>query len=144
MSFQFQTIQKEGTNHRLPYLIPNLIKLNPNQLQQTSNQTRFQTTNPKKASPKFQNKLLKHLNPKTKPQLQTISSFNIRTTLANLISQNYNSIQNKTNETTCSSAAEHGHLHILQWVRENKCQWDKMTCVAAVEGGFYGHLHILQ
>ena len=44
-------------------------------------------------------------------------------------------------KTVCSCAAEGGHLHILQWARENDCPWDKYTCVLAAGGG---HLHILQ
>jgi len=45
------------------------------------------------------------------------------------------------NLLTCAYAAEGGHLHILQWARENGCPWDKYTCAEAAEGG---HFHILQ
>lgn len=34
-----------------------------------------------------------------------------------------------------------GHLHIIQWARQNDCPWNKDTCEDAV---FNGHLHILQ
>jgi hypothetical protein len=44
-------------------------------------------------------------------------------------------------DRTCSAAARYGHLNILQWVRENGCPWDKWTCFAAAEAG---HLNILQ
>ena len=42
---------------------------------------------------------------------------------------------------TCSEAARGGHLEVLQWARENGCEWDAYTCRAAAEGG---HLEVLQ
>ncbi len=46
-------------------------------------------------------------------------------------------------EWTCSSAAEGGHLHVLQWARSQdpQCPWDWRTCVYAARGGY---LHVLQ
>ena len=41
----------------------------------------------------------------------------------------------------CINAAEGGHLHILQWARQNGCPWDMNTCAEAALGG---HLAILQ
>ena len=41
---------------------------------------------------------------------------------------------------TCSSAAQGGHLGVLQWARENGCEWNYMTCCAAAEGGHLGVL----
>jgi hypothetical protein len=45
------------------------------------------------------------------------------------------------NAGTCARAAKAGHLHILQWCRENGCHWNERTCEHAAEAG---HLHILQ
>jgi hypothetical protein len=48
------------------------------------------------------------------------------------------------NIRTCSAAARHGHLALLQWAREQEpppCQWREDTCVNAAEGG---HLAVLQ
>ena len=42
---------------------------------------------------------------------------------------------------TCSSAAEGGHLEVLQWARANDCPWDGWTCAYAASGG---HLEVLQ
>jgi len=44
------------------------------------------------------------------------------------------------NENTCATAAKYGHLHILQWARENGCPWDITTCGQAA---INGHYHIL-
>lgn len=41
----------------------------------------------------------------------------------------------------CSQAAEGGHLHVLQWLRENGCPWSEWTCAYAAYGG---HLHVLR
>ena len=41
---------------------------------------------------------------------------------------------------TCSNAALGGNLNILQWARANGCPWDKMMCSYTAEGG---HLNIL-
>ena len=43
--------------------------------------------------------------------------------------------------STCSSAAENGHLEVLQWARMNGCPWDKYTCAFAANNG---HLGVLQ
>ena len=40
---------------------------------------------------------------------------------------------------TCSSAAEGGHLHILQWARSEGCPWIWITCDVATKRG---RLHI--
>jgi len=32
-------------------------------------------------------------------------------------------------------------MHVLQWARENGCEWDVFTSFHAAEGG---HLHVLQ
>ena len=42
---------------------------------------------------------------------------------------------------TCKSAAEGGHLEVLQWARANGCEWDSDTCAIAAQGG---HLEMLQ
>ena len=42
----------------------------------------------------------------------------------------------------CSSAATHGHLNVLQWLRcELKCRWTASICSDAAENG---HLHVIQ
>jgi hypothetical protein len=41
----------------------------------------------------------------------------------------------------CADAAEHGHLHVLQWLRERKCPWDVSTCAMAAKNG---HLELLK
>ena len=38
---------------------------------------------------------------------------------------------------TCFVAAQAGHLHIIQWARENGCEWYDETCKAAVESGHW-------
>jgi len=40
----------------------------------------------------------------------------------------------------CQNAATEGHLHGLQWARENGCPWNEYTCAYALRGG---HLYIL-
>ena len=45
------------------------------------------------------------------------------------------------NWSTCANAAAAGHLSILQWARENGCPWDRETCSTAAYGG---HLTVLQ
>ena len=42
---------------------------------------------------------------------------------------------------TCAEAADHGHLHVLHWLRERKCPWDEWTCAGAAHNG---HLEMLQ
>ena len=44
---------------------------------------------------------------------------------------------------TCRSIAQGGHLHVLQWARQQEPRpgWDELTCAWAAEGG---HLHVLQ
>ena len=39
------------------------------------------------------------------------------------------------------SAAEGGHLEVLQWAHQNGCPWDEQTCAEAARGG---HLEVLQ
>jgi hypothetical protein len=41
----------------------------------------------------------------------------------------------------CWSAARHGHLEVLKWLRENGCPWDWWACKAAAGGG---HLEVLE
>ena len=44
-------------------------------------------------------------------------------------------------EDTCKLAAKGGHLEVLQWAHENGCPWDENTCEYAAYGG---HLEVLQ
>lgn len=37
----------------------------------------------------------------------------------------------------CYIAAQAGHLHIIQWARENGCEWNDETCKVAVESGHW-------
>ena len=39
------------------------------------------------------------------------------------------------NETTCASAAESGHLPIIQWLKENGYPLDEWTCSFAARRG---------
>jgi hypothetical protein len=39
------------------------------------------------------------------------------------------------NARTCSEAAEGGHLEVLQWAQANDCDWDARTCSYAAYGG---------
>ena len=32
------------------------------------------------------------------------------------------------NEETCAHAAMKGHLEVLKWAREHHCPWDEVTC----------------
>jgi hypothetical protein len=41
----------------------------------------------------------------------------------------------------CWSAAQGGHLDVIQWARENDCPWDANLCAEAAE---HGHLHVLK
>lgn len=41
----------------------------------------------------------------------------------------------------CTSAAEMGHLEMLQWAVEKDCDWDARVCVYAAQSG---HLEVLQ
>ena len=45
------------------------------------------------------------------------------------------------NSKSCSSAASNGHLDLLQWLRSQGCPWDEDTCSYAAENG---HLDVLQ
>ena len=36
-------------------------------------------------------------------------------------------------EETCANAAFNGDLEILKWARENGCEWDKDLCIQAAE-----------
>ena len=31
--------------------------------------------------------------------------------------------------STCSVAAEGGHIAVLQWARANGCEWDRVDCL---------------
>jgi len=42
---------------------------------------------------------------------------------------------------TCGYAAKNGHLEMLQWARQNGCDWDSFTCSWAA---INGHLRVLQ
>ena len=42
---------------------------------------------------------------------------------------------------TCAYAAQNGHLEVLQWARQNGCEWTSLTCTYAAENG---HLEVLQ
>jgi hypothetical protein len=44
-------------------------------------------------------------------------------------------ITNSLRGKICSLAAKKGHLHILQWARQNNCPWDEKTCLLAAESG---------
>ena len=37
--------------------------------------------------------------------------------------------------TTCSSAAREGNLEVLQWARENGCEWDGTCALVQLEEG---------
>lgn len=41
----------------------------------------------------------------------------------------------------CQKAAEHGYIHILEWLRKHKCGWDSIACQNAAMNG---HLDVLQ
>lgn len=43
--------------------------------------------------------------------------------------------------STCASAADGGHLEVLQWARANGATWDKRTCAQAANSG---HLNLLR
>jgi hypothetical protein len=43
--------------------------------------------------------------------------------------------------STCSRAANSGHLDVLKWANKKGCPWDKSTCSAAAGGG---HLDVLK
>ncbi|KAG5188362.1 hypothetical protein JKP88DRAFT_287446 [Tribonema minus] len=45
------------------------------------------------------------------------------------------------NHRLCRFAAAAGHLEVLQWLRNAKCEWDESTCVSAAQ---HGHLAVLQ
>ena len=44
-------------------------------------------------------------------------------------------------ERTCMLAAKNGHLEVLKWARAHGCPWDEWTCACAAENG---HLEVLQ
>jgi len=46
------------------------------------------------------------------------------------------------NKDTCFEAAAHGHAKVLSWARENGCDWDAENCAA--EAAHRGHLEVLQ
>jgi len=50
-------------------------------------------------------------------------------------------VEETKKEGACTLAAISGHLHIIQWAREDGCDWNLSTSLAAAEGG---HLHVLQ
>src|SRR5580698_3081438 len=39
------------------------------------------------------------------------------------------------NSSTCSYAAKGGHLEVLKWAHENGCDWDSSTCFHAAREG---------
>jgi len=43
--------------------------------------------------------------------------------------------------TTFARAARRGHMGLLPWLKQHGCPWDEDTCVAAAQGG---HLSVLQ
>jgi hypothetical protein len=45
-------------------------------------------------------------------------------------------------DSTCTCAAQNGHLEVLQWARENGCAWDESKCVRAAARN--SHVHVLQ
>ena len=45
------------------------------------------------------------------------------------------------NKSTCSWAAKNGHFETLKWLRANGCRWDKRTCIFAAQNG---HFEILK
>ena len=44
-------------------------------------------------------------------------------------------------ELTCASAAQGGHLELLQWARAKGCPWDEGTSQHEAENG---HLEVFQ
>eukprot|EP00982_Pelagococcus_subviridis_P003634 27335-Pelagococcus_subviridis.AAC.2 len=42
---------------------------------------------------------------------------------------------------TCATAANGGHLEVLQWARAYDCPWDETICADAAQSG---HLEVLQ
>jgi hypothetical protein len=57
------------------------------------------------------------------------------------ISFEWTLIQRKRNSTPCNSAARHGSLEMLKYVRSMGFAWGPLTCSAAARSG---HLHILK
>jgi hypothetical protein len=49
-------------------------------------------------------------------------------------------IDHSRNSTLCSTAARHGNLSVLKYLRSLHFYWDMFTCQAAIQ---YGHVHIL-
>ena len=43
-------------------------------------------------------------------------------------------------ERVCASAARYGHLEVLQWCREHGCPWDATTCKCATLNGYWNVL----
>lgn len=43
--------------------------------------------------------------------------------------------------STCTCAAENGHLEVLKWARANGCPWYEFTCAMAA---LDGHLKVLK
>jgi hypothetical protein len=45
---------------------------------------------------------------------------------------------NRFSRTTyCATAAENGHLEVLQWLRQIGCKWDDRTCGSAERNGHF-------
>ena len=51
------------------------------------------------------------------------------------------SLHCRWNERTCAYAAKNGHLHVLKWCRANGCPWNEQTCSGAAR---YGRLNVLR
>ena len=44
------------------------------------------------------------------------------------------------NERTCKRAAQHGHLAVLQWCRANGCPWNEDVCAFSAKNGHFNVL----
>lgn len=71
-------------------------------------------------------------------RLKTAASLGCLTALKSLL---INTSPSELTKDLCESAAKHGHLACLQFLRERGCPWDEYTCTIAAASG---HLHCLQ
>ena len=78
-------------------------------------------------------------NPEIEQQLALCKSAAKHGNLASL--QFLRSVNCDWDEWTCANAAKNGHLNVLKWCREHDCQWDEWTCANAAQNG---HLNVLQ